>query len=547
MKTISPELQAHLDGQLTNLATLWRIIRTDNTEFFFTDHNQNITFEGNIYQASSGYNRSAIDNKSGFPVDNLNVFGFFDNEAITEQDLRAGLFDFAEVRISTVNYTDLSQGAMKLKRGKLGEVIYSQSTGVFNTELRGLTQLYSQRAVELYQSQCRADLGDSQCKVPIRPALRTGATVYAVGDTVRWPQNPIVNLSVVNASFETDPVGSTTITGWTNVTNNVIVRAGSTGFVNAAKDGTQYIQASTGNSATTILEQNVSLSSFATTDIDNGLLFPYLEGWRAKTNPSSNATLQFDLVFKNASGDIISTWSSDSSVPIGDDIGEWGDVRIQMLGTDGFPEPFPNGSRSVDIRIVFENSRFNPPAVADFIELKVIDTTATNGSFIYADVYFECTNPGISSQRLPEWNTTVGAVTSEDGLNSNVQWTTQASFTFVAEIATVSSNGEFSFTALPDSRATVDDWFKYGAVTFTSGANKGLSMEIKGWVFDTLTITLFLNMPFNVSIGDQLELYAGCDKQITTCINKFNNVLNYRGEPYVPGQDELFNYPDARG
>jgi len=42
-----------------------------------------------------------------------------------------------------------------------------------------------------------------------------------------------------------------------------------------------------------------------------------------------------------------------------------------------------------------------------------------------------------------------------------------------------------------------------------------------------------------------LHVHPGCDKRLTTCINKFNNINNFRGEPYVPGQDEFFNYPDA--
>ena len=39
---------------------------------------------------------------------------------------------------------------------------------------------------------------------------------------------------------------------------------------------------------------------------------------------------------------------------------------------------------------------------------------------------------------------------------------------------------------------------------------------------------------------------AGCDKRLATCIDRFANVLNFRGEPYVPGQDALTHYPDAR-
>jgi hypothetical protein len=39
---------------------------------------------------------------------------------------------------------------------------------------------------------------------------------------------------------------------------------------------------------------------------------------------------------------------------------------------------------------------------------------------------------------------------------------------------------------------------------------------------------------------------AGCDKRLDTCIDRFANLLNFRGEPYVPGADLLLNHADAR-
>ena len=46
--------------------------------------------------------------------------------------------------------------------------------------------------------------------------------------------------------------------------------------------------------------------------------------------------------------------------------------------------------------------------------------------------------------------------------------------------------------------------------------------------------------------GDAFRVHPGCDKRLDTCIDRFANVLNFRGEPYVPGQDAMMSYPDAR-
>src|SRR5690554_4198184 len=184
MKSVSAALAAHLAGPVTTLATCWRITRTDGREFFFTDHDRDLAFEGHVYKASSGYSRTAIASDASLGVDNLDVEGVFDSEAITEQELRAGLFDQAEVRIFLVNWADPSMGALRMRRGWFGEVVLTEQ-GVFRTELRGLSQALSQRIGELYSPECRADLGDHRCKVPIHPPEIQRPTAYAVGDSVR--------------------------------------------------------------------------------------------------------------------------------------------------------------------------------------------------------------------------------------------------------------------------------------------------------------------------------------------------------------------------
>jgi len=42
-------------------------------------------------------------------------------------------------------------------------------------------------------------------------------------------------------------------------------------------------------------------------------------------------------------------------------------------------------------------------------------------------------------------------------------------------------------------------------------------------------------MPFDDEVvGKQVIVYAGCDKTPQTCKNKFNNLQNFRGFPYIP-------------
>jgi uncharacterized phage protein (TIGR02218 family) len=52
-------------------------------------------------------------------------------------------------------------------------------------------------------------------------------------------------------------------------------------------------------------------------------------------------------------------------------------------------------------------------------------------------------------------------------------------------------------------------------------------------------LVLPLAFPYTPQVGDTFTLTAGCDHRKDTCKNKFNNLVNFRGEPFVPGQDIL--------
>lgn len=44
--------------------------------------------------------------------------------------------------------------------------------------------------------------------------------------------------------------------------------------------------------------------------------------------------------------------------------------------------------------------------------------------------------------------------------------------------------------------------------------------------------------PFSVDVTNKnIILYAGCDKAASTCLNKFNNIINFRGFPYIPSKN----------
>ena len=177
MKTVSAGLLSHIQGEALTLATLWRVVRRDGTVFTFTDHNRDIVYGAETYVAALGYQRSAIASGADLAVDETELLGLLNADSIDPEELRAGLWDHAEVRIFAVNWADLTQGELKLRRGRLGEVIASDD-GSFRAELRGLAQPLQAAVGGMYQPECRADLGDARCGLPLRPPVRANSTAY---------------------------------------------------------------------------------------------------------------------------------------------------------------------------------------------------------------------------------------------------------------------------------------------------------------------------------------------------------------------------------
>lgn len=166
MKSISSGLAAHIAGEATTLATLWRLVRRDGAVFTFTDHDRDIVYGGETYVAALGYQRSAISSGAELAVDETELLGLLDAASIDPAELRAGLWDHASVRIFGVNWADLTQGQIRLRRGTLGEVI-ARDDGTFSAELRGLAQPLQQTIGSLYQPECRTDLGSTKCGIDL--------------------------------------------------------------------------------------------------------------------------------------------------------------------------------------------------------------------------------------------------------------------------------------------------------------------------------------------------------------------------------------------
>lgn len=98
--------------------------------------------------------------------------------------------------------------------------------------------------------------------------------------------------------------------------------------------------------------------------------------------------------------------------------------------------------------------------------------------------------------------------------------------------------------------ALAASYYTGGLITWTSGNNVNAQIEVQMHTLleddSAAYLSLWESMPYDIAIGDQFSIRVGCDKTIATCKAKFDNVVNFRGFPRMPGQDALVTYPGSQ-
>ena len=109
-----------------------------------------------------------------------------------------------------------------------------------------------------------------------------------------------------------------------------------------------------------------------------------------------------------------------------------------------------------------------------------------------------------------------------------------------ASVAEAFSRRRFAATGLA---AYAEDWFARGLLQWTDGDNAGRDGEVRAHrCQEGVRIELWQAMASPIREGDRFIITAGCDKQFSTCKAKFDNALNFRGCPHMPGSDFVLSY-----
>lgn len=91
-----------------------------------------------------------------------------------------------------------------------------------------------------------------------------------------------------------------------------------------------------------------------------------------------------------------------------------------------------------------------------------------------------------------------------------------------------------------DAAEPVANGWGGGRLRWFGSANSGLEDAV---VRSAGMVVTLRRPPRFEGLGALVEISEGCDKTIATCVGRFANAANFRGEPYLPGIDLLTRYP----
>lgn len=443
MIPISRAFKAALQSHQTTFCTLWLVTQTNGDVFGFTDFNEDITYNGQLYQSGVGYVRSDIATSGDLSVDNLEVNGIIDSPSIDEPDLAAGLWDFAAIRVSLVNWTDFTVlNPIAILRGGSVATAYGAVPSTLQVGDSVLVAGADQSAYNGVQTVTAVNPG---------PAI-SGYFQYTVVGTPTTPAT-----------------GSIT---WQTQMGELIYRTGTLGEVT--------------------LQRGTFVAEL------RGLTQAYTRTIGQLTSPMCRTTLgsplcTIDLTPFTFTATVTGVNPSESIDP----------AQQRTFYATALTQPGPSGGIAITAI-----TQANPGEVTLASSLGL-----PNGSPITISGVVGMTN--------------VNTNTYAESVSGNVFYLPDDTSSFPAYISggTVTPLGGTS------------GYFDNGVVTWTGGDNAGLSMEVQSYVPGQ--VILFSPMPYEIQIGDTFSIHAGCDYSFSTCKNRFSNQLNFRGEPYVPGVDQI--------
>jgi len=163
MPTIPTPIEAALSSGVSCLCQCWTVTRSDGARFGFTDHDNDLDWQGLVCRAGTGFGIAEHSSETGLAPDQAAVIGALDDAVLRAEDLEAGLWSGARVESWQVDWSADAPSGVKIAQGELGEIRVVD--GRFEAELLGLSHRLSRVSGRVFARRCDAELGDARCGV----------------------------------------------------------------------------------------------------------------------------------------------------------------------------------------------------------------------------------------------------------------------------------------------------------------------------------------------------------------------------------------------
>lgn len=482
----------------------------------FTSHTDDVVIDNVRYKAASGMDATAAAGNADLALDNLEMQGLIDSDEITVADLETGVYSGAQYETFEFNYEDLTQGRLILRAGTLGEL--TRKDHVFVAEGLGLVNRLHHNVGQLVSVTCRAELGTRR----------------------QEPWYAIVGVNLAGNRFELANDQSR----WFSQYDHIVV------LYSTGNNGTYRVASVTvvggGTGTRIVVDQTIP---DATAD---GLLMrlPLDErfGCKVRVNPPEwlpatayQAVAQYDA----AVGSVVKPTTYN-----------YRHYKCTTAGTSGAVEPAWNtdiGSTTADGSVVWTavDALTHESAVSSVVDRRTFKDNATGLAVIPVNDWFTFglftwlsgSNKGRTSEVKSYLLTSYDIVSVNQGLKR-------------FELA----GDQTAWFGAGDQLSVIDSTGNDGIYTVASVSYDVPSARTRIIVNEAIpsatadgaiswrpaTIVIRDAMPFAIEVGDRYEIEAGCNKIFETCQTKFDNVYNFRGEPWLPGFDKAMLYPDQK-
>jgi hypothetical protein len=162
MRHIPDDLAARIESGAARLCHVWLVRRVDGTRAGFTDHDRDLTLDGVVCRAASGWTAGAAESAVGLAAGTASASGVLDDAAIREADVAAGRLAGAAVELWRLDWSELDL-RVRLWSGTITRL--RRQDGAFVADLEGPLAKLERVVGRTYGRLCDARLGDARCGV----------------------------------------------------------------------------------------------------------------------------------------------------------------------------------------------------------------------------------------------------------------------------------------------------------------------------------------------------------------------------------------------